>query len=318
MANAFFSTASGSWTDSVEAAFNREAEFALRDDPVWMQTVDTRPRRQAMPGDTVTFTIHKDLASLATTPLSETVDPDAVAPQAPDRVVVTLEEYGNATLETVRLDSLSFLDPERERAVIVGRNMVDTIDTLIRTVADGSSNTIALEGGTPTAGGAASAVTASDHLNRQTAATAVSVLRGSKVTPKSGTDYLAIAHPYVLHDLMAENSATAWNAPHTYGGDTAAIYNAEVGQFMGARYLRTTRVKTATDGASSAEVYRTYYLGQQAIAEAVAIDPHIVVGPVVDKLKRFNPLGWHALCGWALYRPESIQIALTSSSLAGF
>lgn len=318
MANAFFAGASGaSWDDLVEAAFNQEADFALRDDPVWMQTVDTKASRQAMPGESVTFTIHKDLsATLATTPLSETVDPDAVAPQAPDRVTVTLEEYGRATLTTEFLKTLAFTNEEREKAVIVGRDMVDSIDALIRAVADGSTNVAGIESAAVVGSGAVpGSVTGTDYFNRDLAASVVALLRKDKVLPKAGQSYLAIAHPFVLHDLMAENSATAWTAPHTYGGDTGAIYNAEVGEFMGARYLRTNRVTSATDGAAGAKVFRTYFLGQQAIAEAVGYDPHIVVGNVTDKLKRFSPLGWKFLGGYGLYRPESLRKVYSASSL---
>lgn len=319
MANAFFAGASGASLDTlVEAAFNQEADFALRDDPVWMQTVDTKANRQAMPGDSVTFTIHKDLsATLATTPLTETVDPDATAPQAPTRVTVTLNEYGRTTLQTQFLQTLAFTQEEREAAVIVGRDLVDSVDSLIKSVADGSTNVAGIGGGVIRGTTATAAqVTSTDTFNRTLAATVVSLLRNDKVAPKAGSSYLAIAHPHVLHDLMAENSATAWNAPHTVGGDTDAVYNAEVGEFMGARYLRTTRITTATDGAASQKVYRTYFLGGQAIAEAVAIDPHIVVGPVVDKLKRFNPLGWYALLGYGLYRPQSLRKVYSTSSLA--
>jgi N4-gp56 family major capsid protein len=317
MANAFFAGSSGaSWDLLVEAAYNREADFALRDAPVWMQTVDTKANRQAMPGDTVTFTIHKDLAALATTPLTETVDPDAVAPQAPDRVVVTLNEYGNATLETIKLDTLSFTQPEKEKAVIVGRNMVDTIDSLIQAVADSSTNTLALAGGALSTSAVPSAVTSTDTMQRKIAAAAVTYLRGDKVIPQSGDDYLAICHPYVLHDLMAENSATAWIGPHVYGTDTNAVYNGEVGKYMGARYLSTTRTTIATDGPTSQKVYRSYYFGKQALAEAVAIDPHLVVGPQVDKLRRFNPLGWYALLGYGLYRPKSLRKVYTQTTVS--
>lgn len=308
MANAFFAGGSGqSWDLLVEAAFNREADFALRDVPVWMQTVDTKANRQAMPGDTVTFTIHQDLSALATTPLNELVDPDAVAPQAPTRVTVTLNEYGNSTLATLKLDTLSFTNPEKEKAVIVGRNMLDTVDSLIQTTADASTNTLALASGALSTSAAPAVVTSTDIMQRKLAAAAVTYLRGDKVIPQSGDNYLAICHPYVLHDLMAENSTTAWIAPHTYGTDTSNVYNAEVGTYMGARYLSTTRTTIGTDGPSSQKVYRSYYFGKQAIAEAVAVDPHLVVGAQVDKLKRFNPLGWYALLGYGLYRPKSLR-----------
>lgn len=326
MANAFAAGASGaSWDNVTETAYNRHADFALRSTPVWMQVVDTKPNNQAMPGDVVVFTIHKDLSALATTPLTETVDPDAVAPQAPTRVSVTLNEYGNATLETRRLQATAFTQPDQELAVIVGRNMIDTLDANIQAVADTSTNGIALEGGTIVGGSiTVGSVTGTDKMTRAFASAAVTKLRDDKVIPFDGTgpvggegSYLAICHPDVLYDLMAENSANAWIGPHTYGGDTSNAYNGEVGSLAGARFLESVRVTTGTDGASSAKVYRSYFFGKQALAEAVAIDPHIVVGPVVDKLKRFQPLGWYGLLGWGLYRPQSLRKAYTSSSLAG-
>ena len=39
------------------------------------------------------------------------------------------------------------------------------------------------------------------------------------------------------------------------------------------------------------KVFNTYFAGQQALAEAVAEEPHIVIGPVVDKLMRHRPIG---------------------------
>jgi len=38
------------------------------------------------------------------------------------------------------------------------------------------------------------------------------------------------------------------------------------------------------------KVFNTYFAGQQALAEAVAEEPHVVIGPVVDKLMRHRPL----------------------------
>lgn len=283
-----------------------------------MQTVDTKPRRQAMPGDVVTFTIHKDLSALATTPLTETVDPDAVAPQAPTQVNVSLAEYGNATLATRRLEETAFTDADAELSVIVGRNMIDTIDALIQATADASTNGLALQGGTLTGGSVTvGSVTGTDVFTKAFGSAAVTKLRDDKVIPFDGQDYLIIAHPDVLYDVMKENSANSWIAPHTYGGDTGAVYNGEVGRLAGARYLESVRVTTGTDGSASAKVYRSYAFGKQAIAEAVAVDPHIVVGPVVDKLKRFQPLGWYGMLGWSLYRPQSLRKLYTSSSIAG-
>jgi N4-gp56 family major capsid protein len=272
-----------------------------------------------MPGDVVTLTLQNALA-LATSPLTETVDPDAVAMPTPTRVQVTLQEWGNAAIGTLRLQETSFAmpKPNEEIATQIGLNQVDSIDAIIRSVADAGTNLLWVNGGVPkTTGGANSAVTATDLLTRNPATIAPKLLARAKVRPKQGPFYVSLIHPDVSYDLQAENTATAWNAPHTYGGDTQAIYTGTVGDFQRARYVETTRVNITTDGASGAHVYSTYYLGKQALVEASVVEPHVVVGPQTDKLKRFYPIGWYALAGWAIYRPQALVTVRTSSSIAG-
>jgi len=66
------------------------------------------------------------------------------------------------------------------------------------------------------------------------------------------------------------------------------------------------------------KVFNTYFAGQQALAEAVAEEFHVVIGPVVDKLMRQRPLGWYGVGGWALYRQEALYQVNTSSSIDYF
>jgi hypothetical protein len=91
-----------------------------------------------------------------------------------------------------------------------------------------------------------------------------------------------------------------------------------IGEYEGAVYLETPRAINAQVGAGAGStqtrVYNTYYVGQQSLAEAVAEEFHTVRGPVVDKLTRFQPLGWYGVAGWNLYRPESLLMVQSSSS----
>lgn len=77
---------------------------------------------------------------------------------------------------------------------------------------------------------------------------------------------------------------------------------------------------TVTSGATITiipitKVFNTYFAGQQALAEAVAEEPHVVIGPVVDKLMRHRPLGWYGVLGQAIYRDEALYRVETSSSI---
>ena len=63
-------------------------------------------------------------------------------------------------------------------------------------------------------------------------------------------------------------------------------------------------------------VYNTIVCGQQAMAQAVAEEPHVVIGPVVDKLMRHRPMGWYGVLGFARYREEALYRIETGSSIA--
>jgi hypothetical protein len=62
--------------------------------------------------------------------------------------------------------------------------------------------------------------------------------------------------------------------------------------------------------------YRTIIAGKQALAEAVAQEPNVVIGPVTDKLLRFRPIGWYGVLGFSLYREAALYRIETGSSIS--
>jgi N4-gp56 family major capsid protein len=319
MANVLTGGGSGQpWDLLVETAYDRQVEYYLRDMPLWRQVIDKKPGQQAMPGDTVTLSLHNPFAALATTPLTETTDPDSVPAVAPTRVNVVMNEYGNAAIATLRLTTLGFTKPDAEMAQLIGFNMADSIDAIIRAVADAGTNLLFVNSGLlKTATGTGNGVLGTDIMSRAPATVAVKLLQRAKVQPKQNNRFVGIIHPDVAYDLQAETTATAWNAPHTVGTDTEAIYSGVVGDYQGARYVETTRCTIAANTATPVvNLYSTYYFGKQALVEATAIEPHIIVGPQTDKLKRFFPLGWYCLFGNSIYRPTALVTVKTASSIA--
>lgn len=305
------------WARLVEAAYDRVANFYLRSEPRWRQLIDMHPVEQAMPGKSVTLTIHNAFANLSTTPLSELVDVDASAATAPTRVVVTLEEFGFAAINTLYLDKLSFTAPSRELATLVGRHRDDSVDAIIRSVADTSTNTLSRAGGTIATGADVDNIVAANTMNRLLATIPAKLLRRRSVMPKAGSMYLGMVHPDVSYDMQTEDSASAWRGPHVEGTDTQAIYTGDIGAFMGVQWIETPRVTVALNAnGTPTDVYNTYVFGREALVEASEFDPHIVIGPQVDHLRRFFPIGWYALFGHALYRPEAMEIVQTSSSIS--
>jgi N4-gp56 family major capsid protein len=298
----------------VQKAYDRLVEFELRATPLLRSVADKKPARQAMPGSSVALQIYNDLAK-ATSVLSEEVDPTAVALGTPDIVTITLNEYGNSTLVTKKLGLLSLADVDPAVANIIAFNMADSIDDLAQNALLTGTNVIR---GTTSAGSTAAGtvnITAGHTIRAADVRKAVAKLRSNKANGRKGSLYWCGIHPEVSHDLRAETGAASWRNPHEYQSNDA-IWAGEIGQFEGAYFIESPRLFTATDGAASAKVYRTFICGQQALAEAVAEEPHVVIGPVVDRLMRQRPIGWYGVLGHAIYRDEALFRIETGSSIA--
>jgi N4-gp56 family major capsid protein len=298
----------------VQTAYDRMVEFALRSQPLFRSYATKRPEAQAMPGSSVVFQLYKNLAA-ATTALTETTDPDAVNIGTTNSVTVTLNEYGNAALVTRKLELFSLADVDPAVANIIAYNMADSLDQLAQTQLRGGTNVIRENGGNMALGGALASVAATDTAKSRDFRTAVAKLRGNSAVPTSGTLYTAIVHPDVSMDLRADAGAAGWRVASDYGSSQERTWAGYIGTFEGANFIENPRCYSAKDGASSARVYRSYVLGQQALAEAVAEEPHVVIGPVTDKLMRFRPIGWYGVIGWARYREESLFRIDTAASI---
>ena len=299
----------------VKAAYDRYVEFALRSQPLMRSLADKRPVQQAMPGSSVVSSIYNDLAT-ATSTLTETTDPDAVALSDVSTVSVTLNEYGNTVLQTRKLGEFAFSDIDPAVANIVAFNMADSLDAVVNTVLVGGTNVLYGTGGSTTPA-ATNEVAAEDTIAAADVRKVVAKLRANKAVPREGNLYAAYAHPEVTHDLRAETGSGSFDDIRKYTeGNVGNILGGVVGVLHGAYFVETPRAYTATDGASSTKVYRTIIAGQQALAEATAVEPGIVIGPVVDKLMRFRPIGWYSLQGWEIYRQAALYRIETGSSIA--
>ena len=309
MANAYTDTTAMS--NLVKAAYDRYVEFALRSQPLFRNLADKRPVQQAMPGSSVIFSLYADMAA-ATSTLSEAVDPDAVAIGNTTNVTVTLNEYGNVVLETKKLGEFAFSDVDPAIANLVAYNMADSIDrVVVNTLITGTN---VLYGGDATD---TDEVVAADVITGSMIRKTVAKLRAANAVPREGMLYAAYMHPEVAHDLRSETGALSFEDIRKYTDPNVGnILNATTGVLGGAYIVETPRAYTATDGASSAKVYRTIVAGQQALAEATAVEPGIVQGPIVDKLMRARPLGWYSLQGWSIYREASLYRLETGSSIA--
>lgn len=317
MPNAFTDTSAGSLgTSLVQTAYDRLVEFALRSQPMFRTVADKRPAQQSMPGSSIVFQLYNDLAKV-TTSLSELVDPDSVAIPSTSSVAVTLAEYGNVALLTRKLELFALSDVDPAVANIIAFNLADSIDEFAQTELRGGPNVIRESAGALSPTAAAVTVAATDTFKSRDVRYVVAKLRAANVVPRRGNLFWAGIHPEVSHDLRAETGAAAWRDPHVYSAPDA-LWAGEIGQYEGAYFVETPRAFSSQAGvgagAAQVRVFNTYFAGQQALAEAVAEEPHVVIGPVVDKLMRFRPMGWYGVLGWKRYRDAALFRVETASS----
>jgi N4-gp56 family major capsid protein len=373
----------------VQTAYDRYVEFALRSQPMIRAVADKKPVQQAMPGSSVVFSLYNDL-SAATSTLTETTDPTAVALSNVDTVSVTLAEYGNAALVTRKLQLFSLSDVDPAVADIIAYNLADSLDIVAQDVLRQGTNVI--YGGTRTS---TATVTASDTIDSADLRKVVAKLRSNKAVPRAGSLYWTGIHPEVSHDLRAETGSVGWRDTHAYtDASLGNLFAGTIGTYEGAFFVENSRMFSAKDGADQTDlatasavsgvsgeftivaanaafggkaevgdkiagtnvgasakitaisvgatnttftvdvansgtvgtntltvtpvtrVFSTLVCGKQALAEAVAQEPGVVIGPVTDKLMRFRPIGWYGVLGWNRYREEALYRIETGSSIA--
>lgn len=375
----------------VKTAYDRYVEFALRAQPMIRAVADKKPAQQAMPGSSVVFSLYNDLQP-ATASLSETTDVDAVAVPDVTTVSVTLNEQGNASLVTRKLELLSLSDVDPAVADMIAYNMADSLDIVAQNVLRQGTNVLYSGNATSTA-----TIDAADTIDSADLRKVTAKLRANKAVPRQGSLYWTGIHPEVSHDLRAETGNVGWRDTHIFGEAQGNIWAGTIGTYEGAFYVENPRMYSAKSGAdqtalattavtvagvsagytfgvasssviaSRAEVgdkisgtgiasgakisaiatsgstttitvdtantaavtattvvtvtpvtrvFSTLIAGKQALAEAVAQEPGVVIGPITDKLMRFRPIGWYGVLGWSIYRQAALYRIESGSSIA--
>lgn len=305
-------TGTSALSNTVLSAVDQYVRAELRHQPLLRSVADTRPVSVDRPGSSVALYIHSDLAP-ATSALSETVDPDFVALPNPTSVTLTPVEYGNATVTTIKAKATSFADIDPYQMDAIAYNMRDSLDILVRDVISAGTNVRYATGGAtdPTS---TVTVEAEDVISSADVRYVVSKLRSQAAQGKRGDLYWCGIHPDVAHDLRSETGAGAWRDSHQYAAP-GVFWPGELGEYEGAFFVESARMKSAADGASGRTVFRTIFAGKEALAEGVQVEPEVRVGVIPDRLNRFFPLGWYGYLGWVRFREEALYRIESSSSI---
>lgn len=298
-------------------AYELLLRYSYRPELYFDSWVDVKPTALTHRGASTRFWLQNDLA-VATTPLVEDVDVSAV-PMSNTFVDVPLLEYGNAVVTTARLDATSQIDINAAAANVIGFNAGISMDTIAR-VAFQTAGVVRYALGSGTLPTSRATVAANNTLRATDFRRAYADLSRQNVPTFDGA-YVAILHPDVAFDIKSETGEAGWRAPHVYSSPEN-IMNGEIGMFEGFRVIVTPRAPFFVDGgATNTDVYRTIFMGREGIAKTYSTgggygeQPIVVLGPVVDKLRRFQPVGWKALAGYAPFRSDATRPVESSSSI---
>lgn len=207
-------------------------------------TPDVLPLRS---GKTVQFYRYALLAA-NTTPATEGAVGTGL-PLTSSTISATVSEYADFITISSLLEDTA-IDPIVENAAFnLGYRAGLTVDTIVRTEFDANVASVQIA----TIGAALSAA----DFRKSSA-----LLQGADVRPFDGDDFYAIAHPYVLYDLMSDNTAGGFIDVMRYA-DPKAILNNEVGKIGGTRIMASTNV--GSSGTAPNTFYYTYMVGKGAV-----------------------------------------------------
>jgi len=296
-------------TNQILTSYQRTAYFALRAGTIFDQFASVKPGDLTSPGNPVKFLIWSDM-SAATTALDEGVDV-AARTLSDSLVTVTPAEYGDAIILTLRLRGEDFLIGfDANIANLLAYGQMNTIDKLALTAINAGTNIYYMGYTGDTVIAATTGKITVSGVRRMRAN-----LAGADAIPWDSSSFAGVIHPDVAYDLKSESGDASWVVAASYS-DAARIWNDEIGKFANIRFVESSRCTLVADlGAGAVDVYNTYFLGQQSIAKAESIPPHMVLGPVTDKLRRFQPLGWHFMAGWGVFRQASLWQIHSSSTI---
>lgn len=170
-------------------------------------------------------------------------------------VSATVSEYADyATISQLLKDTA--YDPITDNAAeMLGYRAGLSADTITRTEFDVNVSSVQLS----TIG---AAFTANDLRK------AVMLLEGTDVRSMTDDYFLCIIHPYVLYDLMSDNTAGGFIDVLKYANpmalqDGSPSFSGEAGKMAGCRIVKSTNV--GTSGTAPATNYYTYVIGKGAV-----------------------------------------------------
>ena len=243
----------------------------------------------------------------ATTPLVEGKIPQGNSLKIKKKTI-SIDQYGDYTPITDQLN-WGAIDPIISDAVNEHAAQAHlTLDTLTRDKVCAGTNV-----DYPGTVEDMDALTADDKITATDVAREATILKKFN-TPKEEGSYIAIVHPSVAYDLRQD---AGWVEAHKYAS-VKEIFNGEIGELHGVRFLESTEAKIEKNSQGIA-VYHCIFFGKEAWARikpdsmglrTIIKSPKEIGGP----LEQYSTAGWKAMHGAdILYEERMIDFICASS-----
>lgn len=277
-----------------EMATYYEKVFLARAEYEYIFNQGAQMRTQpANEGKQVVFTRHTPLAT-ATTALTEGVNPSEVNLTATN-VSADLAEYGN-TVKISRFLSLTSIDANnKEKIEVVGQNMGETLDEIVR-------NEL-FTGATAQLAGAKTALTdvaITDVLSVAELRKAVRTLKVNKARRYQDriAPWIGKVGPYTSYDLTTDST---FLSADIYDNGAEKLYNGELGKILGVRLIESpNQYESVNAGTSNADIFSNFVHGADAFGciDLEGDKPQLFIIPHT-KIDSGNPAGRFSTVSWA-------------------
>lgn len=234
------------------------------------------------------------LPGFNTTPAAEGVI-GAPVQQASTTITATVETYNDFMSASTLLVDTDISDTKDQMVEDLSYRASGSVDTIIRTELDSVAATLVNTQGA--------------FFSAQDSKAQVALMEGQNIRPRDdGNRYYGVCHPYVVFDLITDNTAGGFIDSLKYQSGMTVL-NGEVGEVGRVRWLTSTNV--ATSGVAPAVLYTAYIIGQGAIGivNLGGRGPDHVVDPRYERFSinwvqggpaGFDPTG--EIAGYASYR----------------
>jgi N4-gp56 family major capsid protein len=207
-------------------------------------------------GKSIVFTRYTPL-SIVTGALSEGANPATTTLVTGTNVSCTLAEYGQ-TLKVAKFLSLTSIDSrDKEKIELVGQNMGETLNRLVRAQLASATATYA-----PYHSRKISTIKSSETLDANDVRSVLKTLEINKAQKYPDGTFMGKVDPYEKYNIIGD---TTWLAPKEYV-DPTGLYKAEIGSLYGVRFIENVDALSSAGTASSSTVtcYSTYIHGANA------------------------------------------------------